>query len=180
MKETMKTFEVSDAMYNYLIQLATEMVEQDKRGTRMPHLFQIRDWKRVYDDNLNGDERVFIDSDGDYTVIETLEALKQYIKSEDVEEPENLEELWNDIYRQWELTDWIDENLPKLQESSYSLEPIYINGFLTAKAAEEHLKSNDYHYHPNADVYLTHAWRNSEAEMVSKFLVGLIGKEIYT
>jgi hypothetical protein len=175
----MKTIEVSDEMYESLIQLATEMVEQDKRGTRMPHLFQIRDWERIYDDNLNGDVRVFIHSDGDYEVIETLEDLKIYIESEDVEEPENLEEMWDDEYW-WDLDDWVDENLPKLRKSSYSLAPRYINSFLTAKAAEEHLESNNYHYHQNADVYLNHAWRNPEAELVSKFLVGLLGKELYT
>lgn len=107
----MKTIEVSDEMYDSLIQLATEMVEQDKRGTRMPHLFQIRDWERVYDDNLNSDVRVFIDSDGGYTVIETLEELKGYIKYEDVEVPENLEEMWNDGYSQSDAVIGIDYKL---------------------------------------------------------------------
>lgn len=175
----MKIIEVTDEMYDSLIRLATEMVEQDMRGTRMPHLFQIRDWERVYDDNLNGDVRVLVDSSGDYTVIETLEELKDYMDRNGVEYPENLEEMWEDDYW-WDLDEWIEENLPDLEKSSYSLEPRYKNGFLTAKAAEEHLKSNYYHYHRDADVYLNHAWRNPEAELVSKFLVGLIGKELHT
>jgi hypothetical protein len=175
----MKTIEVSDEMYDSLIQLATEMVEQDKRGTRMPHLFQIRDWERVYDDNLNGETIVYVDYDDGFNVIETLEEFKDYLRYNDHEEPQDLEELWSDSYR-WELDDWIEENLPNLQKSSYSLEPRYKNGFLTAKSAEEHLKSNHYHYNQNADVYLNHAWRNPEAELVSKFLVGLIGKELNT
>ena len=45
----MKSIEISDEMHAKLIELATEMTTQDPRATKMPHLFQIRDWKRVYD-----------------------------------------------------------------------------------------------------------------------------------
>lgn len=62
----MKTIEVSDEIYAKLIELATEMTTQDPRGTRMPHMFQIRDWKRVYDWDLNGDTRVWIDRSMDF------------------------------------------------------------------------------------------------------------------
>jgi hypothetical protein len=175
----MKRIEIDDEMYNSLIHLATEMSSQNPRGTRMPHIFQIRDWRRVYDDNLNGDVRVFIDSSDGWTVIETIDELRHYISSEDVIEPDNLDEMWECDYH-WDLDEWVEENLPKLSKSTYSMEPIYINAFLTAKAAQSHLDSNNYHYHPNADVYLHHAWRNPEAELVSKFLMGLIGKELHT
>jgi hypothetical protein len=170
----MKTIEVSDEMYAKLIELATEMTSQDPRGTRMPHMFQIRDWKRQYDWGLNGDTRCWIDSDGDYTVIETLDEFKEYLEGQGIEEPENIEELWED---RWELEDWISDNCSKLQECSYSMEPVYVNCFLTAKAAQEHLDSNYYHYHKDADVYLNHAWRNDEADLVSEFLCGLVDKK---
>lgn len=173
----MKTIEVTDEMYEGLTKLATEMIEQDPRSTRMPHLFQIRDWKRVYDWNLNGDVKCWIYSDGDFTVIETLEEFKDQLKLLGIEEPENLEELWEDKY---DLQDWIEENCDELTECSYSMEPVYSNSFLTAKAAQAHLDSNYYHYHKDADVYLNHAWRNPEAKLVSKFLCGLINKEIHT
>jgi hypothetical protein len=87
--------------------------------------------------------------------------------------------MWDEEYH-WDLDDWVDENLPELKKTSYSMSPVYKNAFLTAKAAEEHLKSNHYHYHKNADVYLNYAWRNPEAELVSEFLMGLIGKTLYT
>jgi hypothetical protein len=48
----MKTIEISDEMHAKLIELATEMTTQDPLGTRMPHMFQIRDWKKVYDGTL--------------------------------------------------------------------------------------------------------------------------------
>jgi hypothetical protein len=171
----MKTIEVSDEVYAKLIELANEMTTQDPRGTRMPHLFQIRDWKKVYDWNMNGDTHIWVN---DYeTEIETIEEFKEYLEENGFEVPENLEELWED---HWEMEDLLEEKNIELKQCSYSLEPVYINSFLTAKAAQEHLDKNYYHYHKNADVYLNHAWRNPEAETVSNFLCALVGKELYT
>ena len=44
----MKTIEVSDEMYDKLVELSKEMLSQDPRCTRMPHLFQVRETKRIY------------------------------------------------------------------------------------------------------------------------------------
>ncbi len=173
----MKTIEVTEEVYAKLIELATEMTSQDPRCTRMPHMFQIRDWKRQYDWNLNGDTKCWVDSNGDYCVIETLDDFKSYLENSDIEFPENIDELWEDSY---DLQDWIDDHCDDLKECSYSMEPVYTNHFLTAKAAEDHLNFNDYHYHAKADVYLNHAWRNPEMELVSEFLCGLVGKKMHT
>jgi hypothetical protein len=175
----MKTIEVTDEMYAKLVELATEMSEQDPRSTRMPHMFQIRDWKRDYDWNLNGDTRCYVHNDGDFTVIETLEDFKEFLEYYDIEEPENIGELWEEEGH-WDLQDWISEHCDNLQECSYSMEPVYVNCFLTAKAAQEHLDRNNYHYHKDADVYLNHAWRNPEAELVSEFILSIIGKKLHT
>jgi hypothetical protein len=142
----MKTIEVTDEVYAKLIELANEMTTQNMRGTRMPHMFQIRDWKKVYDAELNGDTVIWLDR-GNGIEIETIESLIDYIH---------------------------------LEEYSYSLVAEYTNCFLTAKAAQAHLEANHYHYHKDADVYLNHAWRNPEAELVSTFLCSLIGKEMHT
>lgn len=170
----MKTIEVTDEMYVKLVELATEMKEQDPRMTRMPHIFQIRDWQRNYDWNLNGDVPCWIYNDGDFEVIETLQDFKEHLEYHDIEEPENLDELWED---KWDLQDWIEENCKGLAKCSYSMEPVYKNAFLTAKAAQAHLDSNYYHYHSDADIYLNHAWRNPEAELVTEFLLSIINKE---
>lgn len=171
----MKLIEISDEMYDKLISLATEMTTQDPRGTKMPHMFQIRDWKKQYDWGLNGDNRIWV---GDYQEeIETLDEFKEYLESNGIDIPENLEEMWGWDY---EIVDWIEEHCPHLRQCSYSMVPEYTNHFLTAKAGEEHLRLNYYHYHKDADVYLKHAWRNPEMEMLSEFLCGLVGKELYT
>jgi hypothetical protein len=174
-----KTIEVSDEMYGKLIELATEMTTQDPRGTRMPHMFQIRDWKKVYDAELNGDVSIFLDR-GYGIEIETVEELIDYLTENEIEFNEDeIRDMWvND--KNFGLPDWIDDYAPDLQQYSYSLEPEYTNCFLTAKAAQEHLDKNYYHYHKDADVYLNHAWRNSEADTISTFLCGLVGKGLHT
>jgi hypothetical protein len=124
---------------------------------------------------MNGDTHIWVN---DYeTEIETIEEFKEYLEENGFEVPENLEELWED---HWEMEDLLEEKNIELKQCSYSLEPVYINSFLTAKAAQEHLDKNYYHYHKNADVYLNHAWRNPEADLLSEFLCGLVGKEMYT
>jgi hypothetical protein len=175
----MKTIEVSEKMYEKLIQLATEMTTQDPRATRMPHIFQIRDWKRVYNDYPNGDIHIYLDRQNG-SEIETAEDLVDYLKNYEIPfEETEIREMWEND-RDFGITDWIEENAPELEQYSYSLEPEYTNSFLTAKAAQEHLDINYYHYHPKADVYLNHAWRNPEAELVTEFLCGLVGKKIHT
>ena len=175
----MKTIELSDEMYDKLMELATEMTTQDPRGTRMPRMFQIRDWKKVYDAELNGDIHILLDR-GNAIEIETVEQLIDYLNESELEFNEDeIRELWTDD-RNFGLADWVDDHAPDLQQYSYSLVPEYTNCFLTAKAAQAHLDSNHYHYHKNADVYLNHAWRNREADMVSTFLCGLIGKEMHS
>lgn len=179
----MKTIKVSDEMYAKLVELATEMTTQDPRGTRMPHMFQIRDWKKVYDAEMNGNNSIWLDR-GNGIEIETVEDLIDYLKNDDIEfdeaEIKEMWDSWQDRMFDDDLKDWLEENNIELEEYSYSLEPVYTNCFLTAKAAQKHLDINDYHYHKNADVYLNHAWRNPEAELVSTFLCSLVGKEMHT
>lgn len=178
----MKTIELSDEMYVKLIELATEMTTQDPRGTRMPHIFQIRDWKKVYDADLNGDVHIILDR-GNGIEIETYDQLIEYLNDFEIEFVEDeIKEMWdNRAEYSWQsdLVDWLQERVSDIVEHSYSLVPEYTNSFFTAKAAQEHLDKNHYHYHKNADVYLNHAWRNPEAELVFTFLCGLVDKELY-
>jgi hypothetical protein len=179
----MKTIEVTDDVYAKLIELANEMTTQDMRGTRMPHMFQIRDWKKVYDAELNGQTIIWLDR-GNGIEIETVDDLLDYLTNEEVEfDEDEIKEMWaawQDRMFDDALEDWFKENGIELEEYSYSLEPEYTNCFLTAKAAQQHLDSNHYHYHKNADVYLNHAWRNPEADLVSEFLCGLVGKKMHS
>ena len=55
----------------------------------------------------------------------------------------------------------------------------YQNTFFTAKACQEHIDSNDYHY-KSPDVFLNHAWRNPEMELIATFLCELSGGKLHT
>ena len=103
----MKKIEISNEMYDKLMELATEMTTQDPRCTRMPHLFQIRDWKRVYDWNLNGDTRCWVDNDNDYWTIETFEEMIDYLSNTGVDIPENLKEMWEDPLK-LDFDEWVE------------------------------------------------------------------------
>lgn len=175
---------IEKSMYDRLIDLATEMTTQDPLGTRMPHLFQIQTDERVYKDDMNGDTRLFIDYAGDFVKVETFEGLKDYMldSMDESELPEDLKEWWD----AWEegstfntdLIDYLEEKFPDLKESSYSIEHKYQNAFFTSKGCARHIELNDYHY-ANPKVYLNHAWRNPEMELVSIFLCSLVGKDIH-
>lgn len=170
----MKTIEVSDEMYEKLIALATEMTTQDPRSTRAPHIYQIREWAKVYDWALNGDVHIWVEQ-GNSTEIETYEDLVSYLENDDVEIPENLKEMWGER-GQYDLKDWLSEKCPDLEECSYTDKAVYQNYFLTGKSCKEHIRLNHYHYR-NPDDYLTHAWRNPDMDLVSEFFCGLVGKK---
>ena len=48
--------------------------------------------------------------------------------------------------------------------SGYRESSKYSGSFLSYTAAAEHLRLNSHHYHRDAIVYCTHAWRNPELE----------------
>jgi hypothetical protein len=178
----MKTIEVSDEMYAKLIDLATEMTTQDPRGTRMPHMFQIREKKKVYDWSLNGEFKIWVDM-GDQVEIETIGELKEYLENNGIEyDEEKLTTEWEEKDKYMYESDldlFIEENCPELKECSYSWEYVYHNHFLTEKGCKEHIQRNHYHYNEPVD-YLNHAWRNPEMDLISEFLCGLVGKKIHT
>lgn len=182
----MKTIEVSDEMYEQLVALGTEMTTQNMRATAMPHMFQIQTQHKVFDHNLNGNNKCFIYADGDYLVIESPDELINFLKSNNVEYPSDIKEMWEESFYTsedekfdgYDLRDFIKENCEYLEESSYSWGQKYENSFFTAKGCKEHIESNRHHYKQPVD-YLSHAFRNPEMELVSKFLCELVGKKIH-
>jgi len=174
----MKTIEISDELYDQLMDLSKEMMTQDNRCTAYPIFYQIRDWKRVYDSELNGSNYILIDRNGDYITIESAEDLMSYLEYRDIEfDKEEIEGLWEDYQTEfgWELDEYLeDKGLTDLEKMSYSMEPVYTNAFLTEKEAQRHLESNDYHYHRDADTYVNHGWRNNDMQILHN-----LAKEIF-
>lgn len=177
----MKTIEVSDKMYESLINLSKEMISQDNRSTAMPHMFQIRSKRQVAAYDGQGEE-VWVDEDGDELTTD-LE-IKNYITTHIYENDESTNELIDE-----EALKFATDKVAEMDSSDYEeyLENVcndnwrkvnvttayeYKNTFFTAKACESHITQNHYHYNEPTS-YLNHAWRNPEMELVSNFLCGL-------
>lgn len=163
----MKTINVTDEMYEFLMNLSNELTTQDHRGTAMPYIFQIQSQEEVPAADGCGTIAWIYDGSKIETDKEIIEAIAEFkeIAIEDVTEDEHTrEEILEEAgYRKiyYEMKD-------KLQ-----------NAFLTSKACDEHIRLNDYHYCQPVN-YLTHAFRNPELETLIKFVCGITGKEIHT
>lgn len=84
------------------------------------------------------------------------------------EDESMLEEL-EDLH---DIKNWLEEQGFDYDVISYKIIPkIYENTmFLTQKAAEEHLRSNYYHYSEDAHTYAMTSWRNYETSKLWKIL----------
>lgn len=172
----MKTIEVPDEMYAKLIELATEMTEQDPRGTRMPHIFQIETTEECAAYPGNG-RAIWVDCEGN--------ELDEAKRKEAVINAKNWdilsESLANENFDELDGYDieTILEREANCRRIDVETRKVYQNCFFTSKACKQYIAVNGYHYtQPRA--YLNHAWRNPEMELVATFLCNLVGKPMHT
>ena len=185
----MKNIQVTDEMYEALMKLSKEMTTQDMRSTRMPHMFQVRETKNVAAYSGCGSE-IWVSDEGE--ALKTEEELRGYIcediietlMSNDSEEDEEEAKMiaFSRVQKMDEddLGDYLDnmsmENWRIVEETT---ENFYTNTFFTAKACQNHIDINADKY-TKPVVYLRHAWRNPQMELVSKFLCEISGGKIHT
>jgi tRNA G26 N,N-dimethylase Trm1 len=164
----MKTIELSNEMYEKLVALSNEMNSQDHRGTAMPYFFQVMETKKIY--GVDGD----YDTDGyvwvkDGTTQNTVESMIEALENDEVEfDKENATESF--------LENLMEEN--GYVKGYYRNEEVYSNAFFSEKSCKEHIQANKYHYESPVD-YLSHAFRNPDMELISKFLCELTGGKIH-
>ena len=178
----MKKIEVSDEMYDKLVVLATEMLSQDPRCTSMPHLFQIKTKEQVAAYDGCGEE-VWVSEEGEG--LSNDKEIKEWICEDLFDRDESLMED-GDVKKICEkkveemdeddLEGYLDGHRDNWRKVSVTMEDKYQNAFFTAKACQEHIDKNNYHY-KEPTVYLNHSWRNPEMDLVSEFLCGIIGKK---
>ena len=182
----MKIIEIPDDMYNSLMELANEMTTQDMRCTKMPHMFQVKTSEEVAAYEGCG-ETAWVDSEGE--VLRTKEDIKRFItmylsenddrliNCEDEKIESEAETIFFEMDEEYREDFLIEKG--EFRRIEVTNESKFTNTFLTAKACQEHIESNRHHYGEKARVYLNHAWRNPEMELVSKFLCGLVGKQMH-
>lgn len=168
----MKTIEVEDEMYDFLMNLSKELNTQDHRSTAMPYFYQIEDEEEISVGAGQGTEGWYCDG----TVITSDEDIKEAIFE----------------YQDWEMGNQKHEKLftkmdcldrENILEENYrkvyiSTQKVLYNAFLTEKACKHHIATNLHHYRKPVD-YLSYASRNTELETLLKFLCQLNGGEIH-
>jgi hypothetical protein len=186
----MKTIEVTDEMYNSLMELSKEMVSQDPLGTKMPHMFQIQTNEEIVTNDWCGTE-IWVNSEGDElrTEDDIREYITQYIYDGndngfdlsslgDKESMKLATKTVNEM-NEYDLHHYLENEVDyDWRTVNVTTEHKYQNTFFTAKACKEHIEQNDYHYR-EPKCYLNHAWRNPEMELVSKFLCELSGGKLH-
>lgn len=159
----MKTINIPDELYNKLMELSKEYATQNTRGTAYPIYFSIRQTKRFnVDQNYSGDTCWLIGDDynGYDTKEEAIEAIKDYIEEDDYK---NID--FTDAY---EVDKFLENN--NAHEVDYQNVEVFSGAFLTAKACDQHIKANHYHYSDDACSYGEHGWRNPDMEIISDLL----------
>lgn len=149
----MKKIVLTDQQYEQLKQLALEMESQDNRATQYP-LFVIMVDKKVYGSYEWCDEAERKEeSDGE------LCSSCEKLADEGEELPEYCNNCDSDcfVWFKW--------------EQDFDLEA---GVFLTAKACDEHIRLNHYHY-TNPRSYGISAWRNYEMQDIMKLIFDMIG-----
>lgn len=165
----MKTIQVSDEVFNGLMEISKELNIQSNRHTAMPYFFQIQTKKKIAVPEGNGIEAWHFDG----SLIES---------DEEIEEVINEYKEWDEHTTEFNhLQDYeIESILEKAGYSkvNYDYEKVLENSFFTSKACDEYIKKNSHNltYPVN---YLSHAHRNPEMELISKFLVELTGGRLH-
>jgi len=159
----MKTIEITDEMYDFLMELSKELNTQDNRATAKPYFFQIQTNEEVGVPEGCGEKAWYYDG----AKIQTQEEIDQVVF--DYYDPKyTMDEIKK--MDEWDKLDMIEKQGWRKVYFDYKHE--YQNAFLTAKACKEHIRLNHYHYREPVD-YLQHAFRNYELEMVLRFISGL-------
>lgn len=140
----------------FIKKLAEEMKSQDNRLTAFP-IFVIQVDKKVYGDRSFCDEAERKE-DSDGSLCKECEKLQK----ENEELPNYCSDCDPECFVWYKIEEEFD---------------LQAGVFLTAKACEEHIKMNDYHYsHPRS--YAIGLWRNPEMEKLVKIIFEIAGIEV--
>jgi hypothetical protein len=163
----MKTIQIPDEIYDKLIKLADEYVNQNNRSTADPLYFSIEQMIPYPCPEDEGDFNAYYNCDGG--CIRDIEDAESYIDEDDQETFEDLCDKRIELDSD-EFDEFMSDCLPEFRKLSMKYEPVYKNCFLTAKSCDEHLQLNYYHYNIKARSYAETAWRNPDMEIMVKLL----------
>lgn len=160
----MKSIQLTDEQYEFLMNLSKEMNTQDNLATADP-LYCVYDKEDVPTSSDYSSKYVWLSYDCDYHIegedkksIE--EKIKEYKEDNPEEDMSNMDE---------------DEAMEHMQfKKCYCIEKDIFkeNAFLTMKAAKRFIELNHYHY-KKPYVYVISAWRNNEMQTIMGLIKNL-------
>ena len=182
----MKTIEVSDEIYDGLIEISKDLNTQDHRATAMPYFFQVKTKKEVPAFEGSGDIILWYNTYSEKE-LRTEEEIRECISEHIYENDNSLTELTDEEAEEkskrivsemdsYDMEEWLESH--DFVKYELNEESVYENCFFTEKACELHIKQNKHNLNKPVS-YLNHAFRNPEMELVMKFLCELNGGETH-
>lgn len=180
----------------FLLELQKEMNTQDNVGQADPRFWVIKGTEKEYGIEIGYEDGAELwDEDGCCTAAVDMESAAGYIRDILLDEINDIDGVkrkiellsdgtirvsWNDcgmddeieLENMEETAGWLkDQGFDYCAVNYKNIEKIYPDTmFLTQKAAEEHLRANDYHYPEDAHTYARTAWRSPETKMLWKII----------
>lgn len=145
-------------------------IQLEKQQQPTPNIYYVMNYReRVVDPNFESSEteiKYYVE-DMRLNFEELKEHLEKYFKNElrNFCEDYDIEELSEETD---ELNDFLNEL--GIYSAHLVMEAFEVQPFLTYQAAEEHLKSNYYHYHKKAFISRARMWRNEQFDSLINFL----------
>ncbi|MBS7112672.1 MAG: hypothetical protein KH100_15930 [Dysgonomonas mossii] len=169
----MKTIQVTDQIYDFLMNLSKEIKNQDNRATAAPYFYQVQEDREIAVPEGCGVEVWVMDGQ---VCLRTEDDIREAVfewKEWDLKN-KNHQKKYEQL-TSFDVDEILEENYRKV---NIDISHTYTNCFLTYKAYEEHLRQNR-HNLTNPKSFLFHAFRNPEMDMLFRFLQDLTteGKE---
>lgn len=164
----MKTIQVTDDLYNKLMEMSEKMNTQSHRATAMPYFFQVIDNKRIYgiDSRFDNNGYVWVKDSCD-TELNRKDMIEQ-LMNDGLVIPETITDD--------ELDDFMED--VGYEKVYYRNQKVFSNAFFTEDACKDHIKGNMHLYEQPSD-FLSYAFRNPELELVQQFLCELSGGKLH-
>lgn len=197
-EDTTEKHALTEGEIRFLLALQKEMDTQDHLSQADPRFWVIKGMEKVYGvedgfedgaDLIYGDglDVVAVDEKSAAEYIEEnlldkineADGIQRRIEFSDACIYDRIRISWQDegieeeeFYDMGEIAEWLRDRGYDYRTANYRVvSKIYPNTmFLTQKAAEEHLRTNDYHYSEDAHTYAMTSWRNPETAMLWKIL----------
>ena len=172
--DTTQKHDITKEEIQFLLDLQKELNTQDSYGKAEPKYWVIRDYDKVYGTDLNFPDGIAIYDPADCSTIyegkiptfgisEVISEIMETLEKDEYELSIEEKELIESSYDADSLFLALEEaNFSVLE---YQIIPKESNFFFTQKAAQNHLRLNDYHYCNEAHSYAHTVWRSEEEKL---------------